>query len=331
MTDTPLAAVIRGGFVESRHLGAYAIVGPGDAVIRSQGDVERPVFPRSAIKALQCLAVIESGAAERFGFTDAEIALACASHGGEPEHVETARAMLAKSGLDAEALECGAHWPSDPAAARELARRGEMPCPLHNNCSGKHAGMLALALALGVSHHGYVGPGHAVQQRIAAILGALTGSDLAAAPRAVDGCSVPTWALPLHGLARAFHRFASGEGVPPARAAAAQRIIAAVRAHPFMVAGSKRFCTDLMRAVPRAFVKTGAEGVFCGAVPHARLGIALKCDDGATRASETVMAAVLASLDVWTGEEHERLSALAEVPLKNWRKFEVGHIRATLP
>jgi len=328
VTDTPLAAVIRGGFVESRHLGAYAIVGPGDAVIRSQGDIERPVFPRSAIKALQCLAVIESGAAERFGFTDAEIALACASHGGEPEHVETARAMLAKSGLDAEALECGAHWPSDPAAARELARRGEMPCPLHNNCSGKHAGMLALALALGVSHHGYVGPGHAVQQRIAAILGALTGSDLAAAPRGVDGCSVPTWALPLHGLARAFHRFVSGEGVPPARAAAAQRIIAAVRAHPFMVAGSKRFCTDLMRAVPRAFVKTGAEGVFCAAVPHAGLGLALKCSDGASRAAETAIAGLLAGLDVWSDAERQHLLGFARVTIRNWRNVETGEIKS---
>jgi L-asparaginase II len=328
VTDAPLAAVIRGGFVESRHFGAYAVVGPGDAVIRAAGDIARPVFPRSAIKALQCLAVIESGAAERFGFTDAEIALACASHGGEPEHVETARAMLAKSGLDADALECGAHWPSDPAAARALARRSEMPCPLHNNCSGKHAGMLALALALGASPRGYVGPGHPVQQRIAAILGALTGSDLAAAPRGVDGCSVPTWALPLQGLARAFHRFASGEGVPPTRAAAAQRIIAAVRAHPFMVAGSKRFCTDLMRAVPRAFVKTGAEGVFCAAVPHAGLGIALKCSDGASRAAETAIAGLLAGLDVWSDAERQQLLGFARVTIRNWRNLETGEIRS---
>jgi L-asparaginase II len=328
IADTPLAVVVRGGFVESRHHGAYAIVGPGGAVIRSGGDVERLVYPRSAIKALQCLAVIESGAADRFGFSAAEIALACASHGGEPDHVETARAMLAKLGLDADALECGAHWPSDPAAARELARRGDTPGALHNNCSGKHAGMLAVALALGAPYRGYVEPGHPVQQRIAAILGALTGSDLALAPRGVDGCSVPTWALPLHGLARAFHRFVTGEAMPPVHAAAAQRILAAVRAHPFMVAGSKRFCTDLMRIVPRAFVKTGAEGVFCAAVPHAGLGIALKCSDGASRAAETAIAGLLAGLDVWTEAERQQLIGFARVTIRNWRNRETGEIQA---
>ena len=326
--EAPLAAVIRGGFVESRHHGAYAIVGPGGAVIRAAGDIEHPVYPRSAIKALQCMAVIESGAAERFGFSPAEIALACASHGGEPDHVATAGAMLAKLGLDAEALECGAHWPSDSAAARELARRGDRPSALHNNCSGKHAGMLAVALALGVPHHGYVEPGHPVQQRIAAILGALAGSDTAAAPCGIDGCSVPTWALPLRGLALAFHRFASGEGVPPARAAAGQRIIAAIRANPFMVAGTKRFCTDLMRAVPRAFVKTGAEGVFCAAVPHAGLGLALKCSDGASRAAETAIAGLLAGLDVWTEAERQQLLGFARVTIRNWRNRETGEIRA---
>jgi L-asparaginase II len=310
----PIAEVTRGGFVESRHHGAFAIVGQGGVVIRSGGDIERPIYPRSAIKGLQCLPVIESGAAERFGFGDAEIALACASHGGEPAHVETARA----------------HWPSESSAARELVRRGEAPGPLHNNCSGKHAGMLSVSLALGVPHRGYVDRTHPVQQRIAATLGALTGSDLAAVPCGIDGCSVPTWALPLHALARAFQRFASGEGLAPERAAAARRIIIAVRAHPFMVAGSKRFCTDLMRAVPRAFVKTGAEGVFCAAVPHAGLGLALKCRDGASRAAETAIAGLLAGLDVWTEDERLELLGLAHVKIRNWRNLETGEVHSLL-
>jgi L-asparaginase II len=326
--SVPIAEVIRGGFVESRHEGAFAIVGPGGAVVRSGGDIERPIYPRSAIKAIQCLPVIDSGAAERFGFSDAEIALACASHGGEPAHVETARAMLAKLSLDEGALECGAHWPSESNAARELVRRGEPPGPLHNNCSGKHAGMLAVSLALGVPHQGYVDPAHPVQQRIAATLAALTGSDLAGVPCGIDGCSVPTWALPLHALARAFQRFASGETLPPARAAAARRIVMAVRAHPFMVAGSKRFCTDLMSAVPRAFVKTGAEGVFCAAVPHAGLGLALKCRDGASRAAEAATAGLLAGLDVWTDDERLKLLAFAQVKIRNWRNLETGEIHA---
>ncbi len=327
-SDLPLAEVTRGGFVESRHEGAFAIVGPGGAMIRAGGDIGRSIYPRSAIKAMQCLPVIESGAAERFGFNDAEIALACASHGGEPAHVDTARAMLVKLALDEDALECGAHWPSESRAARDLAKRGEAPGPLHNNCSGKHAGMLAVSLALGVPHRGYVDPDHPVQRRIAATLGALTDSDLARAPCGIDGCSVPTWALPLQDLARAFQRFASGEGLAPERAAAAQRIIMAVKAHPFMVAGSKRFCTDLMRAVPRAFVKTGAEGVFCAAVPHAGLGLALKCRDGASRAAETAIAGLLAGLDVWTEDERLKLRGFTQVKIRNWRNLETGEIHA---
>ena len=328
--DVPLAEVTRGGFVESRHAGAFAIVGPGGAMLRAGGDIERPIYPRSAIKAMQCLPLIESGAAERFGFDEGEIALACASHGGEPVHVDTARAMLVKLSLAEDALECGAHWPSEARAARDLAKRGEAPGPLHNNCSGKHAGMLALALALGVPHRGYVDRAHPVQRRIASTLGALTGSDLDAAPCGIDGCSVPTWALPLAELARAFQRFASGEGLAPERAAAAQRIIAAVRAQPFMVAGSKRFCTDLMRAVPRAFVKTGAEGVFCAAVPHAGIGIAVKCRDGASRAAETAIASLLAGLDVWTEEERRELLGFAAVKIRNWRNLETGEIHSLL-
>jgi L-asparaginase II len=328
--DLPLAEVTRGGFVESRHEGAFAIVGPGGAMIRAGGDIERPIYPRSAIKAMQCLAVIETGAAERFGFSDAEIALACASHGGEPAHVDTARAMLVKLSLEDDALECGAHWPSESRAARDLAKRGDVPSPLHNNCSGKHAGMLAVSLALGVPHRGYVDRSHPVQRRIAATLGALTGSDLAHAPCGIDGCSVPTWAVPLEDLARAFQHFASSEGLTPERAAAAQRIIMAVRAHPFMVAGSKRFCTDLMRAVPRAFVKTGAEGVFCAAVPHAGIGVALKCRDGASRAAETAIAGLLAGLDVWTEDERLKLLSFTQVKIRNWRNLETGEIHSLL-
>ncbi len=326
--DLLLAEVTRGGFVESRHEGAFAIVGPGGAMVRAGGDIDRPIYPRSAIKAMQCLAVIESGAAERFGFDDAEIALACASHGGEPAHVDTARAMLVKLSLEEDALECGAHWPSESRAARDLAKRGDAPSQLHNNCSGKHAGMLAASLALGLPHRGYVDPSHPLQRRIAATLGALTGSDLAHAPCGIDGCSVPTWALPLKNWARGFQRFASGEGLAPERSAAAQRIIMAVGANPFMVAGSKRFCTDLMRAVPRAFVKTGAEGVFCAAVPHAGMGLALKCRDGASRAAETAMAGLLAGLDVWTEDERLKLLGFTRVKIRNWRNLETGEIRA---
>jgi L-asparaginase II len=328
MTNPVLVEVSRGGIVESSHTGAYAVVDGDGRLVASAGDIGTPVYPRSAIKALQCLQVIETGAADGFGFTDEEVALVCSSHNGEPRHVAAARSMLAKTGLSEDAYECGAHWPEATQASRELARAGAEPGQVHNNCSGKHAGMLAVAQRIGVDHHGYTKREHEVQRGVARTLNELCDVDVDTVPCGIDGCSVPTWAIPLRNLALGFARFASGKGLSPARQAAAARIIMAVSANPFMVAGTGRFCTRLMNEVPRAFVKTGAEGVFCGAIPHAGLGLALKCDDGAGRAAEAAFAALLASLDVWTPEERAKLQGFTHRTLKNWRKFEVGEVRA---
>jgi L-asparaginase II len=330
MLNPILVEVTRGGILESRHTGAYVVRRGDGAVAAAAGDIAQPVFPRSAIKALQCLPVIENGAADRFGFTGEELALACSSHNGEPEHVRVARAMLAKAGMTEDQLECGAHWPMDHDAQRDLVRSGGAALAVHNNCSGKHAGMLALSRTLGVPASGYSRVEHPVQQLIAKTIGELCDADLDRCTCGIDGCSVPTWALPLTGLARGFARLASGEHLSEARRAAAQRIFSACRGHPFMIAGTGRFCTRLMQAVPRAFVKTGAEGVFCGAVTHAGLGIALKCDDGASRAAEIAMAAVLLRLNVWTAEERAKLQGFARAELKNWRQLSVGEIRAVM-
>ena len=328
MPNPVLVEVMRGSKVESTHRGAYAVIGAEGTLIASAGDIDAPVFPRSAIKALQAVPLLESGAADRFGFSPEELALACSSHSGESVHVRALRSMLAKAGFREDQLECGAHWPGDRAALRELMLAGSEPLPAHNNCSGKHAGMLALASALGVEPKGYVEPRHAVQRTVARVLADLCAVDIDAAPRAIDGCSVPTWAIPLRNLAVAFHRFASGATLGSARQRAAERIVAAVRQHPGMVAGKDRFCTKLMTAVPRAFVKTGSEGVFCGAVPHAGIGFAVKCDDGANRASETAVAALLLRLDVWSAEERSALVTFTEVELRNWRNTAVGKVAA---
>ncbi len=327
LVNPVLAEVWRGDTVESRHRGAFAVVGPGAALVSRAGDIEAPVYPRSAIKAFQALPLLESGAADALGLTDEELALICSSHSGEEAHVRVARAILAKTGLGEDRLECGAHPPQDQSAHRALIKSAGEASPIHNNCSGKHAGMLAFAAQLGIEPEGYIDRHHPVQKGVARVLDELCDVDTARLPLGIDGCSVPTWAIPLRTLALGFQRFASGERLSPERRQAARRIIGAVAAHPYMVAGNKRFCTRLMEAVPRAFVKTGAEGVFCAAVPHAGLGIALKCDDGAHRASETAIASVLASLDVWTDEERGRLRSFAEVELKNWRKFSVGKVR----
>jgi L-asparaginase II len=329
--DNPfLVEILRGPMVESRHRGAVCIIDADGGTVLSIGDVERRVYPRSAVKAIQVLPLVESGFADRFGLSDAEIALACASHSGEPEHVATAEAMLAKVGQDRSCLECGAHWPLGEGASRALAASGATPTDLHNNCSGKHAGFVCLACGLGEDPKGYVKPEHRVQQVVRAALEDLTGASHTDEVRGIDGCSIPTYAIPLPALAFAFAKFGTGVGISRGCAAAAKRIRQAVARHPFMVAGTGRFDTRLMSALgERAFVKGGAEGVWCAALPELGYGIALKADDGMARAAEVMMATlILRFLDLKNGER-AAVEALARPVLKNWKGIDVGALRAT--
>jgi L-asparaginase II len=320
MTNPIIAEVIRGSIVESRHTGAYAFCDASGGVALSAGDIETAVYPRSAVKAFQCLPLIESGAADHFALTDEEIALCCASHDGEPDHVRVARAILAKIGVDEICYQCGAHYPTSRVAAFELVREGKEAQQVHNNCSGKHAGMLALARHLGVDTKDYVSPDHPVQLVIAKAMGEICDIDLSSAPMGIDGCSVPTWAMPIKNTAMGFARLPLSK--------AGERIIGSARQNPFMIAGTSRFDTKIMKAVPRLFIKYGAEGVFCGVIPHAGLGFAMKCDDGAARAIEVSAAGMLAQLDVWTPEEKQSLTSFCSEPIRNWRKIETGELRA---
>ena len=332
MDNPVLVEVLRGGLVESRHHGAVAVVDAGGRAVLSLGDVERPVFPRSAVKALQALPLVESGAADACGLTDEELAVACASHGGEPGHVAAVHSMLARAGLDPAALRCGAHPPLNRAAATALARAGIEPSALHNNCSGKHAGFLCLACRLDADPRGYCEPGHAVQREVRAVIESLSGARLSDECRGIDGCSVPTWALPPKNLALAFARFGTGTGLAPERAKAVARLRAVCAAHPWHVAGTDRFCTETMRLFgDRVFVKTGAEGVFCAALPEQGLGVALKCEDGATRASEVAIAAVIARFVGLTDAERGGFARYLRPSLRNWNGIEVGAVRAVAP
>jgi L-asparaginase II len=212
-------------------------------------------------------------------------------------HVEAVRSLLAKAGIDESLLACGAHWPISENATRELLRAGRGPAPIHNNCSGKHAGMLATAVHLGLDPKGYERPYHQVQMEITRFLSETCGVDLQPELMGIDGCSVPTFALPLAALARGFARVASGEGLAPPRADAVRMLMQACFAAPILVAGEGRFDTEVMRALaPACFVKGGAEGVHCAALPELGLGIALKIDDGAKRGTELALAATLATL-----------------------------------
>lgn len=330
MDNPVLAEVTRGNTVESRHRGSVVVLDADGGVVLSLGDVERPVFPRSAVKAIQALPLFESGAADRYGLTEPEIALAVASHSGEPAHAETSLGMLRKAGRDAGCLECGAHWPMNEAAARAMAKAGQEPTALNNNCSGKHAGFVCLACSLDEDPAGYVKPGHAVQQAVRGALEEVTGARHSTDHMGIDGCSIPSYAVPLTALARGFARFGTGQGFGPKRADAAARIRKAVAAHPFMVAGTGRFDTRVMGLFgERVFIKTGAEGVYCGAIPELGLGIALKCDDGAGRASEVAMAALIARLLPMSGMEAAEFTPMRESALKNWSGIEVGRVRAT--
>ena len=330
MSDPILVEVIRGERTESRHRGAVAVVDADGKAVLALGDAAQLIYPRSAVKALQAMALAQSGAEDRFGLADEELALACASHGGEPAHAATALSMLRRAGLEAEALACGTHWPIYQPAAQALARSGATASALHNNCSGKHAGFLCAACAMGIEPRGYTASAHPVQREVKAVLESFSGIRLADDQYAIDNCSVPTWALPLAPLAFAFARFGTGRGVEPLRAAAAARLRAACAAKPWYVAGTGRFCTEIMeRFGARVFIKGGAEGVYCGALPGEGLGIAIKCDDGASRAAEVVMAAMIARLLPLDASERAFMDRYVRPTIRNWNGIAIGTLQAT--
>jgi L-asparaginase II len=327
MTNPVLVEATRGGIVESRHRGAVAVLDADGGVALAIGDIDQPVFPRSAVKGIQAIPLIESGAADRYGLTPAELSLACASHNGEERHVAASASMLAKAGRDLSALECGAQMPLRGGAQIPLYKAGLKPTALHNNCSGKHAGFVCVACATGDDPKGYVTPGHPTMRMVTGVLEDMTGARLGDAVCGTDGCSIPTYAIPLRALAFAFARFGSGRGLGPERAKAAARIRAAVAAEPYYVAGADRFDTKAMEALgARAFTKTGAEGVFCAALPELGLGVALKCDDGATRAAEAMMGAVIERFLTLSEAEAAVIGPLTRQPLRNWNGIHVGDV-----
>ncbi|MCP4182632.1 MAG: asparaginase [Hyphomicrobiales bacterium] len=323
-----LAQVTRGNIVESFHRASYAITDNRGTLLSSAGDIQRPIFPRSAIKALQALALIESGAAQAYQFTDEEISVACASHNGEAHHINAVRSMLRKSGVNEHKLECGLHWPTHAPAASLLAASNQKPGNIHNNCSGKHAAMLATAHYLGEKLDNYIDISHPVQQRIQAIISQFCQYDASTAPCGIDGCSVPTWAIPLEKIACGFAMLSNNSHDNWQWSNASSTIIKSVRAAPQMVAGTGRFCTKIMNDVPRLFAKTGAEGVYCGVIQHAGIGIAVKCDDGATRAAEVIFAKIISKLPVWNKEEKAILSTYSSSELKNRNEIVTGDISA---
>jgi L-asparaginase II len=328
MSNPILIEITRGSLVESAHRGSVAVVDAGGASVLLMGDTVRPIFVRSAIKLIQALPMIETGAASRYGFGESEIALACGSHTGADLHVGVGQAMLERLNVDSSCLACGVALPSATKSMLALAASGKPPMPFHHMCSGKHIGMLAAALGGGLagsqSMAAYVEPTHPVQRHIEAALADLSGELMGERSRGGDGCGVPTWAMSLHSLAGLFAKVGTGTGMGRDRADALHQVLAACWAKPELVAGRGRAETVVMTALPgKIYLKSGAEGVYCGAVPHLGIGFAVKIDDGAMRAAAaTVMPLVERLLP-------EARGLIKRGVLMNAQGVEIGAIRTS--
>ncbi len=327
----PMVKVTRGDSVESVHYGAAAVVDCRGRLVTSVGSPEASAFLRSAAKPFQALPLVASGAAERFGIRPRELAVIIASHNAEKPHLDAVRSILKKSGFKESDLQCGAHAPYYRPAALDLSRSGKKPTPLHNNCSGKHAGMLALARFLGAPARSYLSPGHPVQQAILEVLSRFTGAPEGAVLRGTDGCSAPTFALSLRELALGYARLLDPHFGTPEERGAADRVVGAMRAHPQMVAGTGRLCTALMRAIDRSFIaKIGAEGLYGMAyrVDGRGVGIALKISDGnGERARTTAAVELLVQIGLLGREGADRILSAHSLPrVRNARGRVVGRV-----
>ncbi|HUD71580.1 MAG TPA: asparaginase [Dongiaceae bacterium] len=326
----PLVEIWRGDTLESVHAGAVVVADDTGTLLLTHGDPRVVTYLRSAAKPAQVLPLLASGAAERFGFTDAEIAVMTGSHGGEPFHVAAVRSILGRIGLGPEALLCGAHPPYHKPTAKALRESGEAPGALHNNCSGKHAGMLALATTLGAPTATYLEERHPVQTRIRDAVAALAGVRPETLRTATDGCSAPTFALPMAAAASLYARLMAPEALPRDLRPATARAIAAMRAHPEMVAGTGRLCTAFMQSGSSGLVaKIGAEGFYgFGYARDGRgYGVALKIGDGEGERSRTAAAiATLASLGILSEAQAAALFDAHVGPIRNHRGLLVGRV-----
>jgi L-asparaginase II len=334
MTNPIAVEITRGppgrpAFVESVHRAACAVVAANGSIVHEWGDTAAAIFPRSALKLLQALPLLESGAAEAYGLGAAEISLACASHNSEARHIDAVADVLGRAGLSPEALECGPQLSTNEAVREAAAHDHVAASRLRNNCSGKHMGFLVTARRLGDDPAGYVERDHAVQQRVMQAISEMCEIDLSDAPWGVDGCSIPAFALPLGNLAHGMAKLAAPQGLAPTRRAACERIVQSIAAEPFMIAGTGRFCTAINQVLKgKAIVKTGAEGVMMAALPTLGFGIALKIDDGAGRANGVALAAVLKYLGVLDQAEAEAIGDHVCGPITDRNGAHVGDVRA---
>lgn len=317
-----LVEIWRGDLLECVHRGHAVVSDDTGQIVESWGDPGAVIYPRSSAKMIQALPLLESGAGAHL--TEEQLALACASHNGAAIHTDRVQAWLKDLGLSDDDLRCGPQMPDDRDARYGLIRARQRPCQMHNNCSGKHAGFLTLTRHLAAGPD-YERIDHPVQQACKAAFEDVT--DETSPMFGIDGCSAPNHACTLHGLARAMSFFATAADRADRRSEAAQKLIAAMTRYPELIAGENRACTDLMRAMDhKVAIKTGVEGVYVAIIPEKRLGIALKIADGATRASEAAIAAILVKYGVLDPKHPAAIARMTPAILSR-RGLTAGQIR----
>lgn len=328
MSNPILVEVYRGGVLENFHRGVVCVVDKEGEIIFSKGDTNQVCFPRSAMKLLQVLPLIELGGIEQFGFTLEEIAIMCGSHNAEPEHLRVVSSILQKIGLSEDQLGCGPQYPTSKKDADALIRANIKPHHIHNNCSGKHAGMLALCKLMGVDTEGYIHATHPIQIAIRKTCAEMYEYDEEQMVTALDGCSAPIFSVPVYHQALAYKNLVAGKNHSAKRKEACSVVVEAVSKYPFMVAGSKRYCTDLMKVTaPQIIGKTGAEGVFCLTLTKQQMGVCIKIDDGKMLPQYNVAQALVEATGLFSMEELKQLHHYNQSSLTNFNKLVTGEIK----
>jgi L-asparaginase II len=323
-----LVEVYRAGVLESFHRGTICVVNEAGKIVFSVGDANQICYPRSAMKLLQVIPLLELGGMEHFHLSLEEIAVMCGSHNAEPEHLRVVESILNKIGATKDMLHCGPQYPSYKKAADEFIKTGTKPHHIHNNCSGKHAGMLALCKLLNYSTYNYLEPEHPIQQLIKKTCAAFYAYEESNMVTALDGCSAPIFSIPVYHQAVAYKNLVSMKNHSAARAKACQTVVEAVSTYPFLVAGSGRYCTDMMRiTAPHIIGKTGAEGVFCMSFIKQKLGVCIKIDDGKMLPQYNVAQALIEATGMFSAEELAPLHHYAQEPLTNFNKLKTGEIK----
>ena len=323
-----LAEVTRGRIVESMHFGDVAVVNKEGRLLYYGGDPGKVTYMRSAAKPLQAIAYVERGGHERFGLSDQEIAVTCASHSGEEVHVETVYSVLGKIGLDESYLQCGTHSPFHRPTALRMAAEGRKSTAVHCNCSGKHAGMLALSVLLGADPRRYLDATGPVQRMILETASEMMGVSPDSVILGIDGCGVPVYGVPLTAMALGFARLSDPSGLRCGRARAVETISRAMRSHPQIVAGTGRFTTGLLtQAGDKILAKSGAEAVYCMGLAGKGVGVAFKVVDGESRPIAPAAVEILRQLDAITPADIKALENWAHPVLKNLRGEACGEIR----